>query len=162
TTPKRTKPPCRVPKGRQSIARGVRPWYRRPERDEAPEGRQKEFAAGGRLGCAFADPVWLLANLSPILLLDIGVNFDWQCANIESIVAVLPRSGDPVVLSCFDVEVVGFKSLTAQSLKTLAAVIDRHASLRERHATDPRDAVQPGAFEFDVHDAAFHLSALLS
>jgi hypothetical protein len=62
-----------------------------------------------------------LADVFPILLADIGIDFD--SSGIEAISAAFFTAGDPILLACFPVEIVGLEARAGKRVEPAALVV---------------------------------------
>src|SRR5258708_11726514 len=89
-----------------------------------------------RLGDVRIGFLWLVSNVSPILLANIVVYLDWDLLAAKPIPAVALRAGNPVVLAGGVVDVVGLEATADDAAEAMIAIEYSSAGAIEGNATN--------------------------
>jgi hypothetical protein len=95
---------------------------------------------------------WPFTNLRPVLFANILIDLHRPITLVKSIGPIASRSRYPILLSCFDIHVIGLEPTSADLPERLATVVDRRARPAESHSPNSSRTVQAIDFGFDVHD----------
>lgn len=104
-------------------------------------------------GNAFVFVLRFASNLGPVLFPHILVDLDGPRSGPMPILPVLLAAGDPVLIACFDIEVVSADTRSLEGFEPSTGVLHRTTGLREPNAANAgRASIATLALEFDVHD----------
>jgi len=84
------------------------------------------------------------------------IDFRSDVGGVEAVLTVPPWARDPVVVSRFNLEVIGFEAAAFETLERLAGVVQGRAGLGKGDATNARRADDTADLRLDVHDSVLH------
>jgi hypothetical protein len=81
--------------------------------------------------------LWNIPNVSPILLSNVFVDLDGSRA-MQTISSASLATGNPILLPCGVVDVIGVSAASDNASKYLVAITQGSAGAVQCHASDPR------------------------